>query len=127
MLPAIAVILWCNLLAVLGNGYLKVIALEVPAKRAKARSVFVSISVISLGLASWQTAEVALAGFQARGQLENLSRPQQSNPTLQKVEQQSQLKLENCRQEVQFGISAGRIGKSDEIEAIQDCLMGSVQ
>ena len=127
MLPAIAVILWCNLLAVLGNGYLKVIALEVPAKRAKARSVFVSISVISLGLASWQTAEVALAGIQARGQFENPTRPQQSNPALQKVEQRSQLKLENCRQEVQFGISAGRIRENDELDAIQDCLMGNGQ
>ena len=37
MLPAIAVILWCNLLAVLGNSYLKVIALVAPGKKATAR------------------------------------------------------------------------------------------
>ena len=37
MLPAIAVILWCKLLAVLGNSYLKVIALDAPGKKVTAR------------------------------------------------------------------------------------------
>ena len=75
MLPAIAVILWCNLLAVLSNGYLKVIAIEASDKKAKARSVFVSISVITLGLASWQTAEVVHEGYKVRGKLERAEKP----------------------------------------------------
>ena len=127
MLPAIAVILWCNLLAVLGNGYLKVIAIEASDKKAKAQSVFVSISVITLGLASWQTAEVALAGLEVRGRLENPSRPQQSNPVLKKVEQQTQLKFKICSQDVVSDILTGRIEEKDENKALQDCLMGNVE
>ena len=75
MLPAIAVILWCNLLAALGNGYLKVISLDAPAKKATARSVFASIAVITLGLASWQTAEVVREGFEVRERLEKAEKP----------------------------------------------------
>ena len=77
MLPAIAVILWCNLLAILGNSYLKVIALDAPAKKATARSVFVSIAVITLGLASWQTAEVVRKGFEVRERIEKAEKPYQ--------------------------------------------------
>ena len=77
MLPAIAVILWCNLLAVLGNGYFKVIALDAPAKKATARSVFAFIAIITLGLASWQTAEVVREGFEVRERLEQAEKPYQ--------------------------------------------------
>ena len=75
MLPAIAVILWCNLLAVLTNSYLKVIALDAPGKKATARSVFASIAVITLGLASWQTVEVVREGLEVRERLEQAEKP----------------------------------------------------
>ena len=71
MLPAIAVILWCNLLAVLANGYLKVLSMDTPAKRRQARWGLVGVSVLTLGLASRQTAEVVHEGHQVREKLES--------------------------------------------------------
>ena len=70
MLPAIAVILWCNLLAVLTNGYLKIISIEDPAKQATARLILGSIAVITLVPATWQTAEVVYEGMKTRTLLE---------------------------------------------------------
>lgn len=70
MLPAIAVILWCNLLAVLTNGYLKVISIEAPAKQATARLILGSIALITLVPATWQTAEVVNEGINTRKLLE---------------------------------------------------------
>ena len=75
MLPAIAVILWCNLLAVLANGYLKVLSMDAPAKRRQARWGLVGVSVLTLGLASWQTAEVMNKGYKVREKLERAEKP----------------------------------------------------
>ena len=75
MLPAIAVILWCNLLAVLANGYLKVLSMDAPAKRRQARWGLVGVSVLTLGLASWQTAEVVHEGHKVRERLERAEKP----------------------------------------------------
>ena len=127
MLPAIAVILWCNLLAVLGNGYLQVIALEVPAKKAKGLLVFTPIAVIALGLASWQAAEVTGLALDTRERLEKTSLSQKSNPEAQKVERQSAMTIENCSQDVEVGIHNALIRQEDRINALQDCLMGNVQ
>lgn len=70
MLPAIAVILWCNLLAVLTNGYLKVISIEAPAKQATARLILGAIAVTTLVPATWQTAEVVNQGIKATALIE---------------------------------------------------------
>ena len=75
MLPAIAVILWCNLLAVLTNGYLKVLSIDAPAKKSSARYALGLIAVVTLGLASWQTAEVVREGYKVRERLEEAKRP----------------------------------------------------
>ena len=75
MLPAIAVILWCNLLAVLANGYLKVLSIDAPAKRRQARWGLVGVSVLTLGLASWQTAEVIHKGYEVQEKLERAEKP----------------------------------------------------
>ena len=75
MLPAIAVILWCNLLAVLANGFLKVLSMDAPAKRRQARWGLVGVSVLTLGLASWQTAEVVHEGYKVRERLEEAKKP----------------------------------------------------
>ena len=75
MLPAIAVILWCNLLAVLTNGYLKILSIDAPAKRSTARYVLGLTAVVTLGLASWQTAEVVREGYKVSERLEEAKRP----------------------------------------------------
>ena len=72
MLPAIAVILWCNLLAVLTNGYLKVISIEAPAKQATARLILGATAVITLMPATWQTAEVVNEGIKAIALIEKV-------------------------------------------------------
>ena len=77
MLPAIAVILWCNLLAVLTNGYLKVISIEAPAKQATARLILGFIAVITLVPATWQTEEVVNEGINTRKLLEGSEQIQQ--------------------------------------------------
>ena len=74
MLPAIAVILWCNLLAVLSNGFLKIISIDSTDKRRQAQGVLAAVAVITLVPASWQTFEVVRAGVEAREKIEQVER-----------------------------------------------------
>ena len=64
-----------HFLAVLANGYLKVLSMDAPAKRRQARWGLVGVSVLTLGLASWQTAEVMNQGYKVREKLERAEKP----------------------------------------------------
>ena len=74
MLPAIAVILWCNLLAVLSNGYLKTISIDSKGRRQQAQGFLVVAALVTLVPASWQTFEVIRAGVEAREKVEQIQR-----------------------------------------------------
>ena len=59
--------------------------------------------------------------------VERLEKPpflERNNQEAQRVERQSGLRVEKCRQDIEMGI---RIMEKDEVDALQECLMGNVQ